>query len=169
MDTPGCGKILLKIEVFERNQFFPTLDQWINSPRLHRSGSILSRVMVCCLMAPSHHLIKWWIIIKCVLWHSLENNLIKMHERYSAKGISLMWILPSRSCFNGSNAMTLKKYPKPVGSVSNKRIFTFKTVLMWLFPCHCINHERYQWNWLITKRHEKQQSSNCVYFYRVYP
>ena len=37
----------------------------------HRSGSTLTQVTVCCLVAPSHYLNDCWQIIKCVLCHSL--------------------------------------------------------------------------------------------------
>ena len=39
-----------------------------------RSWSTLAQVMACCLTAPSHHLNKFWFIIKCALWHSPESN-----------------------------------------------------------------------------------------------
>ena len=36
----------------------------------HRFGSTLAQIMDCCLMAPSHHLKHYCLIIKDVLWHS---------------------------------------------------------------------------------------------------
>ena len=38
------------------------------------SGSILAQVMTCCLMAPSHYLNQYWLVISKVLWHSSEGN-----------------------------------------------------------------------------------------------
>ena len=38
----------------------------------HRTGSTLAQVMACCLMAPSHHLNQYWLIIGNILWHSPE-------------------------------------------------------------------------------------------------
>ena len=35
-----------------------------------RSGSTLAQVMACCLMAPSHYLNQYWLIISEVQWHS---------------------------------------------------------------------------------------------------
>ena len=40
----------------------------------HRSGSTLAQVMACCLMAPSHHLNQFWLIISKVEWHSSKGN-----------------------------------------------------------------------------------------------
>ena len=42
--------------------------------RQHRSGSTLAQVMACCLMAPSHYLSRYWLIIIEVLWHSPLGN-----------------------------------------------------------------------------------------------
>ena len=41
----------------------------------HKSGSTLAWVMVCCLMAPSHHLNLCWFLTNEVVWHSPESNL----------------------------------------------------------------------------------------------
>ena len=35
----------------------------------HRSGSTLAQVMAWCLMAPSHYLNQYWLIVSGVLWH----------------------------------------------------------------------------------------------------
>ena len=43
----------------------------------HRSGSILTQVMACCLMAPSRYLYQHWLIISKVWWHSSEGNFIR--------------------------------------------------------------------------------------------
>ena len=40
----------------------------------HRSRSTLAQVLACCLMAPSHYLNQYWLIISKVLWHSYEGN-----------------------------------------------------------------------------------------------
>ena len=40
----------------------------------HRSGSTLAAVRACCLIAPSHYLNQWWLIISKVWWHSAECN-----------------------------------------------------------------------------------------------
>ena len=40
----------------------------------HRSGSTLAQVMACCLMAPSHHLTQWWLLICEIFLHSPESN-----------------------------------------------------------------------------------------------
>ena len=51
-------------------------DRWVNSlwPSyaiwLCRSGSILAKVMPCCLTAQNHYLNPYWHIINCVPWHS---------------------------------------------------------------------------------------------------
>ena len=37
-----------------------------------KTGSTLTQVMACCLMATSHYLNQWWLIIKEVQWQSLE-------------------------------------------------------------------------------------------------
>ena len=44
---------------------------WRNSSR-----SLLNQAMVCCLMAPSHYLNRFWLIINKVQRHSSEDNLI---------------------------------------------------------------------------------------------
>ena len=36
----------------------------------HGSVSTLAQIMVCCLMAPSHYLNQFWLIIREVRWHS---------------------------------------------------------------------------------------------------
>ena len=40
----------------------------------HRSGSTLAQVMVCCLMAPSHYLNQWWLLIIVALWYPPDSN-----------------------------------------------------------------------------------------------
>ena len=39
-----------------------------------RSGSSLTQVMACCLMAPSHYLNQCWLITSMVQWHSYEGS-----------------------------------------------------------------------------------------------
>ena len=38
------------------------------------SGSTLTQIMACCLMAPSHYLNQCWLIITKFQWHSSEGN-----------------------------------------------------------------------------------------------
>ena len=40
----------------------------------HGSVSTLAQVMACCLMAPSHYLNQFWVMISAVLWHSPDSN-----------------------------------------------------------------------------------------------
>ena len=42
----------------------------------HGSESNFVQVTACCLMAPSHYLNRFWLIISKVLWHSYEDNFI---------------------------------------------------------------------------------------------
>ena len=39
-----------------------------------KTESTLAQVMACCLMAPSHYLNQYWLIISKVLWHFSEGN-----------------------------------------------------------------------------------------------
>ena len=43
----------------------------------HRSGLSLPQVMACYLMAPSHDLGQYWLIISKVKWYSSEGNFIR--------------------------------------------------------------------------------------------
>ena len=43
-------------------------------PWRHRSWSTMVQVMACCLTAPSHYLIQYWLLVREVLWHSPESN-----------------------------------------------------------------------------------------------
>ena len=54
------------------NLLWPSDSKW-----WHRSGSTLAQVMAWCPTAPSHYLNQCWLIIKSVLWHSLESNFTK--------------------------------------------------------------------------------------------
>ena len=45
-----------------------------------RSWSTLVQSMACCLMAPSHYLNQYWLIISEVLWHSSEDIIIRRFE-----------------------------------------------------------------------------------------
>ena len=49
-----------------------------------RSGSILTRLMACCLAAPSHYLNQCWLIISEVQWHSypFENYISKFTFKF---------------------------------------------------------------------------------------
>ena len=47
------------------NSLYPSDTIW-----RHRSRSTLTRLMACCLMAPSHYPNQCWLIISEVLWHS---------------------------------------------------------------------------------------------------
>ena len=58
-----------KLNVSRVNSLYPRDSIW-----WYRSGSILTHVMACCLMAPSHYLNQWLHVISEVLWHSLESN-----------------------------------------------------------------------------------------------
>ena len=40
----------------------------------HWTGSTLTQVLACCLMAPSHYLNQCWLIISKVKWQSPEGN-----------------------------------------------------------------------------------------------
>ena len=63
-----------------------TRPQWVNSLWLsdtiwwQRSGSTLAQVMACCLMAPSHYLNQYWLIISKALWSSSEGNIMRRSE-----------------------------------------------------------------------------------------
>ena len=45
--------------------------------------------MACCLTAPSHYLNQCWVLIREVLWHSLESNFTIRTQ------ITFIWIIPS--------------------------------------------------------------------------
>ena len=82
-----------------------TKPQWVNSLWLgnsiwrHRSGSALSLVMACCLMALSRYLNQcWltWLIINKVQCHSSEGNFTKATSAINCSGWNCQpW--PSRS------------------------------------------------------------------------
>ena len=55
------------------NSFWPNVTMWQD-----KSGSTLALAMVCCLMASSHYLNQYWLIINKVLWHSPANNFLKV-------------------------------------------------------------------------------------------
>ena len=59
-----------KVKMSWFNSFWPGDNIW-----LHRSGSTLAQVMVCCLTAPNHYLNQCWLIITGVLCHSHEHHL----------------------------------------------------------------------------------------------
>ena len=44
---------------------------------IHRSGSTLTQIMACCLMASSHYLIQYWLVTNEVLWHSPERKITR--------------------------------------------------------------------------------------------
>ena len=54
---------------FKFNSLWPSDTIW-----RQRSGSILDKVMACCLTAPSHYLNQCWLIISEVQWHSDKGN-----------------------------------------------------------------------------------------------
>ena len=43
----------------------------------YRCGSSLAQVMACRLIATSHYLNQFWLIIKCVLWYSPESTFVR--------------------------------------------------------------------------------------------
>ena len=45
-----------------------------DSIQWHGSGSTLARLMAWCLMAPSHHLYQYWLLITTVQWDSSEGS-----------------------------------------------------------------------------------------------
>ena len=55
--------------IYDINSLWPNDSIW-----WHRSGSPLTQVMACCLMAPSHYLNQCWLIISEVFWHPPEGN-----------------------------------------------------------------------------------------------
>ena len=62
------------------NSLWPSDAMW-----RHRSGLIVSEVMACCLMAPSHYLTQCWLIIRGVLWHSPECKFIGTAQDINSK------------------------------------------------------------------------------------
>ena len=50
----------------------------------HKSGSPLAQVMACCLMASSHYLNQYWLIISEVLWHLYMRVFHKKIWRYQS-------------------------------------------------------------------------------------
>ena len=42
----------------------------------HRTWSVLVQVMACCLLATSHYLNQYWLIISDIRWHSSEDIII---------------------------------------------------------------------------------------------
>ena len=59
----------------------------------HRSGSILSQVMACCLMAPSHNLNQYSLIFNKVPWHSSEGIMIRRSEDISKTKLKIAFLL----------------------------------------------------------------------------
>ena len=73
------GKDWMKKGIFTHfNSLWPSATKWRD-----KSGSKFAPIMACCLTEPSHYRNQWWLIIKCVLWHSPENNFISAHKRNS--------------------------------------------------------------------------------------
>ena len=87
----------------EKHSHLGSLGLWsqLNSLRpsdaiwLHRSGSILAQVMACCLMAPSHCLNQFWLMITEVLQHSPDSNFTENTWYLSLKWV---WILLIWDC-----------------------------------------------------------------------
>ena len=51
------------------NSLWPSYVVW-----WHRTESTLAQVMACCLMAPSHYLNQYWLIISKSQWQSPDSN-----------------------------------------------------------------------------------------------
>ena len=82
----------------------------------HRAGSTLAQVMACCLMAPSHYLNQWWLIVSKVQWHSSEGNFTK-----DTSATELVWkINYLKFCSNPPGAYELKKSGCSFHSITSK-------------------------------------------------
>ena len=57
-----------------RSSAKPTNSLASDSIQWHGSGSTLARLMAWCLMAPSHHLYQYWLLITTVQWDSSEGS-----------------------------------------------------------------------------------------------
>ena len=71
----GCGCPKPATWLMCINSLWPSDAIW-----RQRSGSTLAQVMACCLMAPSHYLNQFWLIISKVLWHSWEGITMRRSE-----------------------------------------------------------------------------------------
>ena len=57
-----------------------------DTPSYHRSGSILDHVMAWCLVAPSHYLIQYWLIISMIPYNSLHPfTVVTVHDKKNPK------------------------------------------------------------------------------------
>ena len=73
----------------------------------HRTGSTLVQVMSCCLMATSHYLIQYWLVISEVLWHSpgsiftFIGHAVILYSNYENDTFHIIVISPSCQWVNG--------------------------------------------------------------------
>ena len=64
--------------------FFQALSHWhLVVPYGDRSGLTLTQVKAWCLTAPKHYLDQCWLIMKCVVWYSLEGNFSRSAHKFS--------------------------------------------------------------------------------------
>ena len=58
----------------------------------HRSGSTFAKVMARCLMALSHYLNQWWLIISEVQWQSPENNFLRSQPSITKSSFKIIYL-----------------------------------------------------------------------------
>ena len=91
----------------------------------HRSGSTLSQVMACCLMAPSYYLSQCWRKIIKILWH-LGQYLLE-YSRYRPPKLYIKFThLKSRPHLQGVNELIIFFSFFPGHAADNP---------CWLYPC----------------------------------
>ena len=94
----------------------------------HRSGSTMSHVMACCLMAPSHYLDQCLFIIDEVLWHSPEGNFMRDTQAV------FLWYEGENYKFHNTTASSrdqwVKLLTKPWSYQSNTENFIFERSLL---------------------------------------
>ena len=73
----------------------------------HKSRSTLTRVMACCLTAPSHYLNQCWLLIKEVLWHLPK----QLHSEWPSY-YSVNWFLPYFKHYRHISYGPLTRYVK---------------------------------------------------------
>ena len=72
-----------------------------------RSGSPSAQIMACCLMAPSHYLNQFWLIISKVEWHHLRASSQEIRQPSITEIICKIKYLKFNSNFPGANELRI--------------------------------------------------------------
>ena len=102
----------LRCDTTQLNSLGPSDTIW-----QHRSGSTLAQVMACWMMAPSHYLKPWGLLIREVMWHSSESMFTASAKAIIQYNIFSYWLQHLTWPYELTSSSLSTRMPAPYFSI----------------------------------------------------